>query len=114
MPAVRVVQVPVDEVVDVVAVRHALVAAARPMLVRGVVPVAAVPRRAGVGVRAPDGEAVLVDLVAAYVMQVPVVQVVAVALVFDARMAATCAVGMAVVVVFRRAHVHTPLPGAGS
>ncbi len=49
--AVRVVQVAIDEIVDVIAVRHGFVSAARAMDVVGSMTGAAVVRRAPVGVR---------------------------------------------------------------
>jgi hypothetical protein len=75
-----VMQVAVDEVVDVVPVRDRLVTAGRAVDVRLVVRAARVRRRACVGVGAADADTVLFDAAAVRVMQVPVVQVVDVAL----------------------------------
>ena len=76
MVAVRMMQVAVDEIVDVVAVRHRLVPATWPMLMTRLVPGAAMLGRAAVGILRRDLDHVLVDMVAVHVMQVPIVQVV--------------------------------------
>ena len=70
---VRVMKVPVDDVVDVVAVRDGLVPAPRSMHVRGVVPGAGVTASARIGVQIADGQHVLVDMVAMRVVQMTVV-----------------------------------------
>ncbi len=79
---VRVVQVPVDEVVGVIGVRHGVVPAARAVVVREVMRRADVPQRALRGVGGCDAHGVLVDVIAVRVVHVPVVQVIRVALVF--------------------------------
>jgi hypothetical protein len=73
---VRVVQVVVDEVVDVIAVRHLCVAARRSMHVPGLVPRAHVAGRAALGMRRIDRDRALVHVIAVRVMQVAIVQVV--------------------------------------
>ncbi len=50
MATMRMVQVAVDQVVDMVAVRHGLVATARAVLVAPLMVAAIVVRRAGVGI----------------------------------------------------------------
>jgi hypothetical protein len=72
--AVGVVQMPLDQVIDVVAVRHRLVAAARPVLVLLVVPAAVVARRAGRRVGRADFQAVLLDGAGGHVVQVATVR----------------------------------------
>jgi hypothetical protein len=99
--AVRVVQVFADEVVVVIAVRHAQVAAARPVHVARVVAPARVRWRARARVGRVDGERVLVDVVAVHVVEVTVVEVVRVPLVFDGRVAAACTVLVRVTIVDR-------------
>jgi hypothetical protein len=97
--AVGVVQVAVDEVIHVVTVRHRLVAAARPMTMGGLVPVA----EAGGAVRrvlAVDLEAVLVDMVAMGMMQTAVVQIVGVAVVLHCRVAAVRTMLVGVIFVY--------------
>lgn len=97
--AVRVVQVPADEVIDVIAVRHRVVAAALAVGVRLVVGAAGVRGRASGGVRAADLEGVLVDVVAVRVVQVPLVQIIGMARVRDGRVAAALAVNVIVLAV---------------
>jgi hypothetical protein len=94
---VRVMQVAVHQVIDVIAVRHRLMAAAGAMLMRRVVGAAGVLRRAGAGVGAADFQLVVLDTGLAVVVQVAVVQVIDVVAVLDRRVAAIRAV---LVVVF--------------
>ena len=70
MVAVRVVQVAVDQVVDVVTVRDGFVAATGAMDVAGLVAAAFVLGRAAVGVGGRDRDHVLVDVVAMRMVQV--------------------------------------------
>jgi len=95
--AVRMVQVPVHEVIDVVAVRDGLVAAAGAVLVIGVVPAAFVFRRALVGILAADVNHVLVDVVLVRMVQVPVMQVIDVAVMNDRGMPAARAVNVVMI-----------------
>jgi hypothetical protein len=74
--AVRMVQVRADEVIEMIAVRHRRVAAARPVHVRRLVIGARMARRARVGVLLADREHVLIEVVAVRMMQVSVVQVI--------------------------------------
>ena len=74
--AMRMMQVPVDQIVDVVAVRHCLVSASGPVLMPRLMTFAAVLRRAALGVLGRDLDHVLVDMVRVRVMQMPVVQIV--------------------------------------
>jgi hypothetical protein len=104
VPVVRMVQVPGDDEVDVIAVRHRLVAAARGVMVSGGVSGAGMPRRAGVGVGAANCKLVLVDVIAVHVVQVAIVQVVGVAVVLDSLVPASLAVGVRVPGVFVAAH----------
>jgi hypothetical protein len=104
MRAVRTMDVPVDEVIDVIAVRHRRVATVGAVLVAACVTAAAVVGSAASGVRAADGEPVLVDMVAVELVQVAVVQVVGVALVADGRMAAARTVLVIVLHVSVAAH----------
>ena len=99
--AVRVVQVTIDEVVDVVAMRHRFVAATGAVHVSRFVAAAVVFRRAGVWVGGADGDAVFIDVVAVRMVQVAVVQVINVAFVFDGGVTAIRAVLVFVVGVVR-------------
>ena len=98
---VRMVQMAIDEVIDVVAMRHGFVAAAGAVDVSGFVAAAVVVGRAGVRVGGADGDAVFIDVVAVRVVQVAVVQVINVAFVFDGGVAAVRAVLVRVVGVLR-------------
>ena len=91
----------IDEVIDVVAMRHRFVAAAGAMDVSGFVAVAVMIWGAGVRVGGADGDAVFIDVVAVRVVQVAVVQVVNVAVVLDGGVAAARAVLVRVVGVVR-------------
>jgi hypothetical protein len=103
MGAVRVMQVAVNEVIDVVAVRHRFVAATGTVDVLLGVPSASVSRRAGAGILARHVDRMLYDLVAFVVMQVAVVQVIDMIAMLDARVSAVLA--MLVVVVVMMSHV---------
>jgi hypothetical protein len=74
--AVRVVQVAIDEIVDMIAVRHGFVPAARAMDVVGSMTGAAMVWRAPVGVHVGDLDHVLIDVAVVHVMKMPIMQVV--------------------------------------
>lgn len=103
---VRVMQVPVDEVVDVIAVRNRGMPAAGRVNVVTRVAGTLVVGRAVAGVRTTDRDLALVDVVAVHVVQVTVVQVVNVACVLDGWMSAVRAVDVVVVVVVRVVIAH--------
>jgi hypothetical protein len=99
--AVGVVEAAVDEVVDVVAVGHGLVPAPGAVDVLGVVD-GGDARLDGVapgGVARADGQDVLVDLAVGDVVEVPVVEVIDVAVVLDGGVPAAGAVLVGVVLV---------------
>ena len=87
--AVRVVQVAINEVVRVVAMRYGFVAVA--VMIRG----------ADVRVSGADGDTVFIDVVAVRMVQVAIVQVIDVAFVFDGGVTAIRAVLVFVVGVVR-------------
>jgi hypothetical protein len=95
--AMRVMQVTVDEIVDVVAMRHGFVAAAWTMNVIGAVTAAAMVRRADGGVLVTDIDRMLVDMIAVRMMQMTVVQIIRVIAMADRDMAATRSMRMIVV-----------------
>jgi len=95
--AVRMVQMPGDEVVDVIAVRHGLVPATGPVYVCVLMAAAVMPGRALVRILRADRDPVLVDMAAMRMVQVAIVQVIDMALVQDRRVAAMCAVLVVVV-----------------
>ena len=90
--AMRVMQVILDAIVDVVAVRHRVVAAARPMHMARVMPGAAMVGGAAVGIGARYFDHMLVDMPLMRVVQVAVVQIIDVAVMADRLMAAAGAV----------------------
>jgi hypothetical protein len=101
MAVVRVVQMTVDQVVDVVAVWNRLVSAPGSVHVTGVVGCAVVVGRAALGVGAVHGDRVLVDMTGVLVVEVAVVQVVDMVLVPHRGMPAARLVGVVVVGVER-------------
>jgi hypothetical protein len=74
--AVRVMQVAVDQVVDVVPVRHGLVSASRTVHMIGVVPATSVLRRAPVWIGRRYLDGVLVDVIVMHMMQMAIVEIV--------------------------------------
>ena len=97
----RVVQVAIDEVVNVVAMRYGFVAAAGAVYMSRFVAVAVMIWGADVRVGGADGDAVFIDVVAVRMVQVAIVQVIDVAFVFDGGVTAACAVLVFVVGVVR-------------
>jgi hypothetical protein len=87
-------QVPVDEVVNVIAVRHGRMTAPDPMYVRGIMATTPMRRRAARRMGVRHVEAVLLDDGPVLMMQVPVVQVIDVAVVQDGGVPAAGAMGV--------------------
>lgn len=110
--AVRVVQVAVNEVVDVVTVWHGFMATTGAVNVAGFMAAALVFRCADVRVFGADFDDVLVHMIAVRVMQMAIVQVIDVITVFDCSMAAERAVLMLVVLMVGKiavAHGFSPV-----
>lgn len=76
MVAVREVQVTIDQIADVIAVRHRLVPAAKAVHVSDLMPATGVRRRAGRRVACAHFDAMLIDMIAVHVVQMTIVQVV--------------------------------------
>jgi hypothetical protein len=94
-----------DEVVDMVAMRHGLVATSGPVHMPGIVRAARVAGLAARRMRRIDRDHALVDVVVVRVVKMAVVQVIDVSVVLDGTMPAFGAVDMLVSVVNRvRAH----------
>lgn len=103
------VQVPSDEIVDMIAMRNGLVAAFRAMTMSRLVSVARVRRGAGRGIFSGDGKDMFVDMVVMNMVEMPIVQVIGVAVMRDRLMAAACRVAMGMMVVSGMcAHRWTP------
>lgn len=97
MVAMRMVQVTVDQVVDMIAVRHRLVAAAWTVLVAFWMARAIVVRRAAIGIGRTHGDDVLIEVVLVRMMKMAVVEIVDVAIVPYRRVTALRAVLVRVV-----------------
>jgi hypothetical protein len=94
--AVRVVQVAVDEIVRMVAMRQCFVAAVRSVNVIGGMSTALVFRGTTVLVRGRGCECVFVDMIAVDVVQVAIMEIVDVTVMADGRVSAVCTVHMRV------------------
>ena len=88
MIAVRIMQVALDQVIHMVAVRDRLVAAVRAMHMRRGMPTAGVLRGTCGGIRAGDIENMLIDVIAVHVVQVALVQVIGVPIMGDGNVTA--------------------------
>lgn len=97
MVAVRMVQVAIDQVVDVVAMRNRLVTTSRAVLVARLMSGALVIGRAAIGVRSGDLDLVLVNVVGVHVMEMAVMQIIDVIAMLDSRVTAAGAVLVRVV-----------------
>jgi len=96
---VRMVKVPVHQIVDVIAMRHGWMAAGCAMHMRRIMPAAEVGWRTVGRIRHADVKRVLLDDCASLVVQMAVVQVVGVTIVHEGRVTATGAVGVFVICV---------------
>jgi hypothetical protein len=99
MVAVRMMEVAVHQVVDMVAVGNSLMAAIRPVAMIRLMPPACVGGRAGRWIRRSDRQNVVIDVVAVMVMEVAIVQIVRVAVMRDGNMAAAGAMLVSVALV---------------
>lgn len=109
--AVRMMQVAVDEIVDVIPVRDRFMATSRPMHMPRVMPAAFVIRRTGRRICLRDLDHVFVDVAGMQVMQMPIVQIIDVISVLHRRMSASRSMLMGVIGVMRKlavCHVRSP------
>ena len=113
MVAMRMMQVAVDEVADVIAVRHGFMPAVRAMLVILCVSGTGMLRRAAVRVRGRNLDHVLIDVAVVHMVQVAVMQIVDMARVLDGRMTAAGTVDVGVIGVLRIATGHQGLQMRG-
>jgi len=88
MVAVRVMKMPFDQVVHVIAMGHSFMPASRSVHMALVVRAAAVLGCAPVGIGLRYINLVFIDVIAVHMVQMPVMQVINVASVADGRMAA--------------------------
>lgn len=93
---VRVMQVTLDQIVEMIPVGNRFMATAGPVNVACLVPRAGMIRRTHIRVFVADLQAMLVDMITVRKMEIPIMQVVDVALVLDPRVATTGAVSMTV------------------
>jgi hypothetical protein len=109
MVAVRMMQVTLDQIIDVIAMRDGGMAAVRAVHVLGIVPAALVARRAGVRIFGGDGDRVIFNVIALSVMKMSVVQVIDVSVMLDRHMSAIGAVLVSMSFVhFCRRHRRSP------
>lgn len=102
MIIVRVVKVPLDQVINMVAMRNRLVSTLRPMHMIRSMPRAIVPGRAVLRIRRVYANNMFIDMVFMRIMQMAVMQVVDVAIVHDSGMAAFQPMEMIMIFVLRR------------
>jgi hypothetical protein len=105
--AVDVVQVPCHEIIDVVAMRHGFVPAARAMAMLPAMMPAVVSGRAACGILCADLHLVLLHAACPVMVQVPIVQVIDVAVVADAGVPAPWPVLVVVLRMMSVAHTET-------
>ena len=103
-------QMSVDDIVDMVAVRNCVMFTLFAVGMARVVSGARMGRRAASRIRLARGENVLVDMSLVDMMQVPVVKIVLVAFVFDGLVSAVGPVLMIVRVVYPVIRLHRSLP----
>jgi hypothetical protein len=105
MAVVLVVEMAVDQVIDMVAMRHRFMAAASAVHVGGVVTAAGVAAGAGGGIGAGDLNGVFVVMTVVGVVEMAVVEVVDVVTMLDGGMAAARAVLVGMICVCIASHV---------
>lgn len=111
MRAMGEVQMTVDQIVDMVSVRHGLVATVRAVAMAGLMSVAAMGGRASSRVLRGDTEPMFIDMVAVRMVQMAIMQVVDVAVMGDGRMPAVGSVLMGMMLM-GRVVVHQRAPFA--
>jgi hypothetical protein len=110
MVATGAVQVTTDQVVGMVAVRNAFVAAAGAVLVSLIVGRAIMGRRAGRGIGSAHVHGVIVNMIAMHVVHMTIMQVAIVVAVLDGLVTAVVAVLMIVFAVNFTRHLTSPYP----
>jgi len=111
----RMVQVPLYEIVGVVPVQHRLVPAVRSMNVIGLMRPTLVVRRAAISVGWSDSQLVFVDVISVNVMQMAVVEIIGVAVVYHCHVTAIRTVDVRMCFLFHAGLRHFfPLFAVGS
>lgn len=111
VPVVRVMKMAVDEIADMVSMRHGRVTTVGAVYVIWSVAAAIVPLRARVGVFAVYRNLMLIHVVAMGVMEMAIMQVIDVAIMLNGNMTATRSVYVSVVGVnLTIAHTKCPVP----
>lgn len=85
-----------DQIINMVSVRHGLMSAVRAMAMSGLMPLAAMARRASSRVFRSDTESMFIDVVAVWMMKMSVMEIVGVAIMGDGWMPAVRSVLMIV------------------
>ena len=96
MRAMGGVQMAGDQIINMVSVRHGLMSAVRAMAMSGLMPLAAMARRASSRVFRSDTESMFIDVVAVWMMKMSVMEIVGVAIMGDGWMPAVRSVLMIV------------------
>lgn len=111
MIAMRMVEMPIDKVVHVIAVRHDLMSASRPMHVSRLMTPAAMRRRALIGVVRVYLDRVLIDMIAVGMMEMAIMQIVGVVAVTNGGMAAAGTMPVIVIgMMWKIAVTHEAIP----
>lgn len=109
MRAMGEVQMAGDQIIDMVSVRHGLMSAVRAMAMSGLMPLAAMARRASSRVFRSDTEPMFIDVVAVWMMKVSVMEIIGVVVMGDSWMPAVRSVLMTVMLMDGMvAHRRTP------
>lgn len=116
MRAMGEVQMAGDQIIDMVSVRHGLMSAVRAMAMSGLMPLAAMGRRASSRVFRSDTEPMFIDVVAVWMMKVSVMEIIGVVVMGDSWMPAVRSVLMTVMLMDGMvAHRRTPfVTGVGA
>jgi hypothetical protein len=116
MRAMGEVQMAGDQIIDMVSVRHGLMSAVRAMAMSGLMPLAAMARRASSRVFRSDTEPMFIDVVAVWMMKVSVMEIIGVVVMGDSWMPAVRSVLMTVMLMDGMvAHRRTPfVTGVGA
>ncbi len=102
MIAVGVMQMSIDEIVDVIPMRHRLMPAPRPVHMSGRMPGALMLRRACIRVRRRNLNGVFIHMAGVHVVQMPVVEIIDVIAMLHSRMPAAGPMLVRVVLVMRK------------